>query len=96
MNYVRAFHRSLLVYFQVLKQFLRLTKQGIEGLRYRAEDVARSITRNVIKEARAKELKLELLNSERLKVRQQGRHCHIKDENDPIHVAQKNICNIDS
>lgn len=36
--------------------------------RYRGEDVARSITRNVIKEARAKELKAELLNNERLKV----------------------------
>ena len=28
----------------------RLTKKGVEGLRYRAEDVARSITKNVIKE----------------------------------------------
>ncbi|KAG1675398.1 hypothetical protein FOA52_012317 [Chlamydomonas sp. UWO 241] len=39
----------------------------IEALRYRAEDVARGITRNVIKEARAKELKAELLNSTKLK-----------------------------
>ena len=31
----------------------RLTKKGVEGLRYRAEDVARSITKNVIKEVRA-------------------------------------------
>ncbi|PSC74391.1 DEAD-box ATP-dependent RNA helicase 16 [Micractinium conductrix] len=44
----------------------RLTKAAVEALRYRAEDVARSITRNVIKEARAKELKNELLNSQRL------------------------------
>lgn len=28
----------------------RLTKAAVEGLRYRAEDVARSITKNVIKE----------------------------------------------
>jgi len=40
----------------------------VESLRYRGEDVARSITRNSIKEARAKELKAELLNSSKLKV----------------------------
>jgi ATP-dependent RNA helicase DDX56/DBP9 len=49
-----------------LQPHQRLTKAAVEGLRYRAEDVARSITRNVIKEARAKELKNELLNSQRL------------------------------
>lgn len=49
-----------------LQRHPRLTKKGVEGLRYRAEDVARSITKNVIKEARAKELKNELLNSQRL------------------------------
>ncbi|KAL4430654.1 hypothetical protein ABPG75_005910 [Micractinium tetrahymenae] len=49
-----------------LQRYQRLTKAAVEGLRYRAEDVARSITKNVIKEARAKELKNELLNSQRL------------------------------
>lgn len=49
-----------------LQPHQRLTKAAVEGLRYRAEDVARSITKNVIKEARAKELKNELLNSQRL------------------------------
>lgn len=41
----------------------------VESLRYRGEDVARSITRNSIKEARQRELKAELLNSTKLKVR---------------------------
>lgn len=37
-----------------------------EALRYRAEDVSRSITKTVVKEARAKDLRNELLNSKRL------------------------------
>lgn len=51
---------------RVLRPFERITKAAVEGLRYRGEDVARSITKNVIKEARAKDLKAELLNSKRL------------------------------
>lgn len=39
----------------------------IEGFRYRARDVLRSITTILIKEARIKEIKNELLNSEKLK-----------------------------
>lgn len=39
----------------------------IEGFRYRARDVLRSITSVLIKEARIKEIKNELLNSEKLK-----------------------------
>ena len=35
--------------------------------RYRAEDVARGISRRAIRDARAKELRIELLNSEKLK-----------------------------
>eukprot|EP00891_Asterochloris_glomerata_P006955 jgi/Astpho2/6955/e_gw1.00107.46.1_t len=50
-----------------LPSYPRLTKEAINALRYRGEDVARSLTKTVIKEARAKELRLELLNSERLK-----------------------------
>ena len=37
-----------------------------EGFRYRVEDVSRAVTKAAIKEARANELKAELLNSERL------------------------------
>jgi ATP-dependent RNA helicase DDX56/DBP9 len=40
----------------------------IEGFRYRARDVLRSITSVAIKEARLKEIKNELLNSLKLKV----------------------------
>ncbi len=39
----------------------------IEGFRYRARDVLRSITTVAIKEARIKEIKQELLNSEKLR-----------------------------
>ena len=35
-----------------LRQFERLTKASVEGLRYRAEDIARSLTKSSIKEAR--------------------------------------------
>ena len=50
-----------------LQPFHHLTKASVEALRYRGEDIARSITKAVVKEARAKELRLELLNSKRLK-----------------------------
>jgi hypothetical protein len=33
-----------------LRPFERLTKASVEGLRYRAEDVARSLTKSAIKE----------------------------------------------
>lgn len=39
----------------------------IEGFRYRVEDTLRSVTRAAIKEARVKELKAEILNSQQLK-----------------------------
>jgi len=51
---------------KVIRPYERITPVAVEGLRYRAEDVARSITKNVIKEARAKDLKAELLNNKRL------------------------------
>lgn len=38
----------------------------IEGFRYRVQDVGRAVTKNTVREARANELKLEILNSERL------------------------------
>jgi ATP-dependent RNA helicase DDX56/DBP9 len=40
----------------------------VEAFRYRMEDALRSVTRSAIKEARIKELKIEILNSEKLKV----------------------------
>jgi ATP-dependent RNA helicase DDX56/DBP9 len=40
----------------------------VEAFRYRMEDALRSVTRSAIKEARIKELKSEILNSDKLKV----------------------------
>jgi len=51
---------------QELEPFDKMTKAAVEGLRYRAEDVARSITKSVIREARTKDIKTELMNSKRL------------------------------
>ncbi|KAJ1820617.1 ATP-dependent DNA/RNA helicase, partial [Coemansia sp. RSA 2599] len=39
----------------------------VEGFRYRANDALRSVTKVVVKEARVKEIKQEILNSEKLK-----------------------------
>jgi ATP-dependent RNA helicase DDX56/DBP9 len=40
----------------------------VEAFKYRMEDALRAVTRTAIKEARIKELKTEILNSEKLKV----------------------------
>lgn len=40
----------------------------VEAFRYRMEDALRAVTRAAIKEARIKELKAEILNSDKLKV----------------------------
>lgn len=53
----------------MLKPFAKLTKDAVQALRYRADDVQRSLTKTVIREARAKDLKMEMLNSSRLQVR---------------------------
>uniref|UniRef100_A0A673N642 Probable ATP-dependent RNA helicase DDX56 n=1 Tax=Sinocyclocheilus rhinocerous TaxID=307959 RepID=A0A673N642_9TELE len=42
--------------------------EEIEGFRYRCRDAMRSVTKQAVKEARLKEIKQELLNSEKLKV----------------------------
>ncbi|KAM9794321.1 putative ATP-dependent RNA helicase DDX56 [Syngnathus typhle] len=41
--------------------------ETIEGLRYRCRDAMRSVTKQAVREARLKEIKQELLNSEKLK-----------------------------
>lgn len=53
---------------QTLFKTFKFKMDEIEGFRYRARDVIRSITSVTIKEARLKEIKNELLNSEKLKV----------------------------
>ncbi|KAL2551676.1 DEAD-box ATP-dependent RNA helicase 16 [Forsythia ovata] len=47
--------------------FPLLSKNAVESLRYRAEDVARSVTKIAIRESRAQDLRNEILNSEKLK-----------------------------
>ncbi len=51
----------------VLFKPFKFKMDEIEGFRYRARDVLRAITSIAIKEARIKEIKNELLNSEKLK-----------------------------
>ncbi len=49
-------------------QPLSFRTQDVEGFRYRVEDVMRAVTRVAVREARVKEIKMEMLNSEKLKV----------------------------
>ncbi|XVE82971.1 hypothetical protein DITRI_Ditri16bG0048700 [Diplodiscus trichospermus] len=51
----------------IITPFSLLTKDAVESLRYRAEDVARSVTRIAVRESRAQDLRNEILNSEKLK-----------------------------
>ncbi|KMZ61290.1 ATP dependent RNA helicase [Zostera marina] len=44
-----------------------LTKEAVEGLRYRAEDVSKGVTKLAIRESRAQDLRKEILNSTKLK-----------------------------
>jgi ATP-dependent RNA helicase DDX56/DBP9 len=43
--------------------------ETIAGLRYRAEDALRAVSKRAIKAARKREIEDEILNSEKLKVR---------------------------
>ncbi|XWS41734.1 hypothetical protein CRYUN_Cryun17cG0108200 [Craigia yunnanensis] len=51
----------------IIAPFSLLTNDAVESLRYRAEDVARSVTRIAVRESRALDLRNEILNSEKLK-----------------------------
>lgn len=51
----------------LITPFSLLTKNAVESLRYRAEDVAKSVTKIAIRESRAQDLRNEILNSEKLK-----------------------------
>lgn len=42
----------------------------VEGFRYRAKDAWKAVTRIAIREARIKEIRLEMMNSKKLKVGQ--------------------------
>ncbi|KAI3423156.1 uncharacterized protein J3R85_011281, partial [Psidium guajava] len=51
----------------LLVPFPLLTKNAVESLRYRAEDIAKSVTKIAVRESRAQDLRNEILNSEKLK-----------------------------
>ncbi|XP_026570874.1 probable ATP-dependent RNA helicase DDX56 [Pseudonaja textilis] len=61
----------------------------IEGLRYRCQDAMRSITKQAIKEARLREIKEELLNSEKLKTyfEDNPRDLNLLRHDKPLHPA---------
>ncbi|CAN7032201.1 hypothetical protein IGI04_031245 [Brassica rapa subsp. trilocularis] len=51
----------------VITPFPLLTENAVESLRYRAEDVAKSVTKIAVRESRAQDLRNEIINSEKLK-----------------------------
>ncbi|CAH3151926.1 unnamed protein product [Porites lobata] len=51
---------------QIFKPY-QFKMEEIEGFRYRAQDALRAVTKSAVKEARLKEIKSEILNSEKLK-----------------------------
>ncbi|QDZ19314.1 DEAD-box ATP-dependent RNA helicase [Chloropicon primus] len=51
----------------VLQNFEALTPSLVDSLRYRGQDVYRAVSRAAVQEARAKELRMEILNSSKLK-----------------------------
>ncbi|XP_063167389.1 probable ATP-dependent RNA helicase DDX56 isoform X1 [Candoia aspera] len=61
----------------------------IEGLRYRCLDAMRSVTKQAIKEARLREIKEELLNSEKLKTyfEDHPRDLNLLRHDKPLHPA---------
>ncbi|XP_012696133.1 probable ATP-dependent RNA helicase DDX56 [Clupea harengus] len=63
--------------------------EEIEGFRYRCRDAMRSVTKTGVKEARLKEIKQELLNSEKLKTyfEDNPRDLHLLRHDKDIHPA---------
>lgn len=64
---IEAYQRSNGVTNETMKEY-NFDMNQIEGFRYRIEDVLRSLTKSLIREARIKEIKMEVLNSDKLKV----------------------------
>jgi ATP-dependent RNA helicase DDX56/DBP9 len=77
--------------FVIFKPF-RFRMDEIEGFRYRARDVIRSITTVAIKEARIKEIKNELLNSDKLRSYFDE---NPREEQILRHDKELNVCRID-
>ncbi|XP_033926451.1 probable ATP-dependent RNA helicase DDX56 [Melopsittacus undulatus] len=72
--------------------------EEIEGLRYRCRDAMRAVTKQAVKEARLREIKDELLNSEKLKVyfEDNPRDLHVLRHDRPLHpaVVQPHLRNV--
>jgi ATP-dependent RNA helicase DDX56/DBP9 len=49
----------------IITPFPLLTENAVESLRYRAEDVAKSVTKIAVRESRAQDLRNEIINSEK-------------------------------
>ncbi|KAM6106698.1 putative ATP-dependent RNA helicase DDX56 [Pterocles gutturalis] len=67
----------------------KVPTEHIEGLRYRCRDAMRSVTKQAVKEARLREIKDELLNSEKLKAyfEDNPRDLHVLRHDKPLHPA---------
>ncbi|XP_044273324.1 probable ATP-dependent RNA helicase DDX56 isoform X2 [Varanus komodoensis] len=72
--------------------------EEIEGLRYRCQDAMRSVTKQAIKEARLREIKEELLNSEKLKTyfEDNPRDLSLLRHDKPLHpaIVKPHLCNV--
>ncbi|KAM4748352.1 putative ATP-dependent RNA helicase DDX56 [Rhinophrynus dorsalis] len=73
---------------RVLRPY-RFRMEEVEGFRYRCRDAMRSVTKQAIKEARLKEIKEELLNSEKLKTyfEDNPRDFNLLRHDKPLHPA---------
>jgi superfamily II DNA/RNA helicase len=69
---------------QELKPFDKLQVESVEALRYRAEDAARAVGRTAVREARVRELRSELLNSERLAA-------HFEDNPEDLNLLKHDV-----
>lgn len=49
-----------------ISPFQKLNRKAVESMRYRAEDVLRSLGKNAVREARLRQLRMELMNSKKL------------------------------
>ena len=64
--------------------FSGLKAEAVESLRYRAEDAARSVGKTAVREARVRELRAELLNSERLAA-------HFEDNPEDLNLLKHDV-----
>ena len=67
-----------------LVPFEKLREEAVEALRYRAEDAARAVGRTAVREARVRELRTELLNSERLTA-------HFEDNPEDLNLLKHDV-----